>query len=54
MTSKINTFSSNKLGIWIFWIISGVVFISTGSAVFLILPLLFTTQQNKKIREMDK
>jgi hypothetical protein len=54
MTSKINTLFSNKLGTWIFWIISGVVFISTRSAVFLILPILYTTQQNKKMGEMDK
>lgn len=54
MTSKINTLYGNKLGTWIFWIISGVVFISTRSAVFLILPILYTTQQNKKMGEMDK
>lgn len=44
-----NTLPINKLGIWIFWIISGAIFISTGSAVFLILPILFTTLQNKKM-----
>ena len=54
MTSKINTLFSNNLGTWIFWIISGVIFISTRSAVFLILPILYTIQQNKKMGEMDK
>lgn len=53
MSSKSNSLSINKLSIWIIWIISGAVFISTGSAAFLILPILFTTQQNKKLRKMD-
>jgi len=47
MTAKENTQFVKNLGIWIFWIVSGLIWIKTGSVVFMILPIIYTHQQNK-------
>ena len=47
MNEKTINQSVKKLGIWIFWIVSGLIWIKTGSVVFMILPIIYTTQQNK-------
>jgi len=54
MTAKENTQFAKNLGLWIFWIVCGLIWIKTGSVVFMILPIMYTTRRNKKIQEINK
>jgi hypothetical protein len=54
MSVKTHNQLSKHLGLVIFWIISGLIWITTDTVAFMILPIIYTSQHMIRIREMDK
>jgi 4-amino-4-deoxy-L-arabinose transferase-like glycosyltransferase len=53
MNKKMNNQTFNKFGLWALWIVSGLIWITEGSVVFMILPLWYTTRRNKQIQGIN-